>query len=87
MTIPISAFGMRDATKWVIVATTWVIVSPQGLHYVGIHASALDAWVVGLGGADIAEIESHQAAGWYASPATLNWIKPKESTCPATTKK
>ena len=72
MTIPSASSGMR-------ITTTWVIVSPQGLHYVGIHTSALDAWTVGLGGADIAEIESHQAAGWYASPATLNWVKPKES--------
>ena len=71
MTIPSAAPGMRDAT-------TWVIVGPQGLHYVGIHASALEAWTVGLGGADSAEIASHQASGWYAAPAALNWIKPKE---------
>ena len=58
---------------------TWVIVSPQGVYYVGLHENALETWTIALGWPDDSEITSRKDEGWYAASATLNWVKPKAS--------
>ena len=55
----------------------WVIVSPQGLVYVGLHKDEDETWSIALGWPDTAEIAHHKALGWYAAEATLTWKDPR----------
>lgn len=54
----------------------WVIVSPKGLDYVGLHKDESDAWEIHFGWPDQKEIANHKLAGWYAARAEITWRKP-----------
>ena len=55
----------------------WVVVSPEGVVYVGHHEDEAGAWCYALGWPDALEIKARKAEGWYAAPATLTWKKPE----------
>lgn len=54
----------------------WVIVSPDGVHWLGHANDEYHAWTIALGWPDAAEIRDHQARGWYAAQATVTWQRP-----------
>ena len=54
----------------------WVVVSPEGVFHVGLHASEKEAWMVALIFRGDAEIKKRKAEGWYAAPAQLQYTKP-----------
>jgi hypothetical protein len=56
--------------------TTWVVVAPSGLVYVGLHENEADTWQIALGWPPAEEIAERKAQGWYAAPATITWQKP-----------
>lgn len=56
--------------------TVWVVVSPHGLEYAGLHDDEESAWRVALGWPSAAEINEKKAAGWYAALAEITWRKP-----------
>ena len=53
----------------------WVVVSPCGLYYIGLHNSEGDVWRVALGWPDELEIEEKKREGWYAAKAKATWNK------------
>ena len=55
--------------------TPWVIVSPEGLYWVGHASGEDDAWSVALGWPDAAEVTWHKDHGWYAAEAQVSWTK------------
>ena len=55
--------------------STWIVVSPRGLEYIGLHDSELSAWTTALGWPDQAEIDEAKAKGWYAAKAQVTWRK------------
>jgi hypothetical protein len=54
----------------------WVVVAPDGVHWLGEASDEAGAWNVALGWPDQGEIDWHKTAGWYAAPATLTWKRP-----------
>lgn len=58
--------------------TTWVVVAPNGVYWVGLCDGEDAAWEIALGWPDEAEIADHKARGWYAAEGTLTWRKPDE---------
>ena len=64
---------MKEDQKMI---TTWVIVGPGGVAYVGLHSDESDAWRVALGWPTVGEVKQKKAEGWYAAPAILTWKKP-----------
>lgn len=56
---------------------TYVIVSPNGLEYVGLHDSSDDAWRIFLGWPTKGEVRGKLEQGWYCTKATLTWRKPE----------
>lgn len=56
---------------------TYVIVSPHGLEYVGLHGSSDDAWRIFLGWPTKGEVRKKLEQGWYCTKATLTWRKPE----------
>ena len=57
----------------------WVVVAPEGVHWIGQAWSERDAWRIGLGYPDEAEVEWHKGQGWYAAQATLSWRDPRQT--------
>ena len=51
----------------------FVMVSPQGLAYVGLHTDESDCWQVALGWPSQEEIDARKAEGYAVYPATLTW--------------
>lgn len=51
----------------------WVIVSPSGLYYIGMHQEELGVWQIALGWPSNTEIEERKRQGWYAAQATVTW--------------
>jgi len=49
----------------------YVIVSPEGLEYVGIHESEHDAWKIFLGWPIKGEVRELLRLGWYCTKANL----------------
>ena len=47
---------------------TYVIVSPNGLEYVGLHDSSDDAWGIFLGWPTKGEVRELLRLGWYCTP-------------------
>lgn len=56
---------------------TYVIVSPHGLEYVGLHKSSDDAWRIFLGWPTKGEVREKLKHGWYCTKANLTWRKPE----------
>lgn len=56
--------------------STWVVVAPQGLDYVGLQEDEAGAWRCALGWPSEDEIEARKRAGWYAAKATITWARP-----------
>ena len=56
---------------------TYVIVSPNGLEYVGLHESSDDAWRIFLGWPTKGEVRERLEQGWYCTKANLTWRKPE----------
>ncbi len=54
----------------------YVIVSPRGLEYVGMHSDEKDAWRVALGWPTVGEVRLKKELGWYCAEANLTWIRP-----------
>lgn len=54
----------------------WVVVSPVGVEYLGLHSDERSAWSCALGWPSDDEIRKRQREGWYAAEATLTWRKP-----------
>lgn len=61
----------------------FVIVSPEGLEYVGMHNSEDDAWRIYLGWPTIGEVRAKLRAGWYCTIADVTWQKPRRVTAPS----
>lgn len=57
----------------------YVVVSPEGLYYVGLHANESDAWQIAIGWPSQAEIEDLQQRGWYCAEGNVTWKKPNQS--------
>jgi hypothetical protein len=58
----------------------FVIVSPQGLEYIGMHESPDDAWRIHLGWPTAGEVKQRMREGWYCAEAEVSWRKPGGST-------
>lgn len=58
----------------------YVVVSPSGLYYAGMHTDEDDCWQVALGWPDDAEIQHYKDAGWYCTDATLRWKNPRKQS-------
>ena len=56
---------------------TYVIVSPNGLEYVGLHKSSDDTWRIFLGWPTKGEVRERLEQGWYCTKANLTWRKPE----------
>ena len=56
---------------------TYVIVSPEGLVYVGLHKEEADAWRIFLGWPTVGEVREKIAQGWYCAKATITWQRPE----------
>lgn len=54
----------------------YVIISPKGVYYIGMHKSEADCWNIALGWPDDSEIEWCKNNGWYCISATLSWKDP-----------
>lgn len=57
-------------------ADPWVVVSPQGVQFLGFAVDETTAWSYALGWPDAKEVERYKALGWYATPANVTWKKP-----------
>lgn len=53
----------------------FVIVSPKGPYYTGLHVSEESAWTACFYWPSDEEIAERKAAGWYCAEATLTWKK------------
>lgn len=58
----------------------YVIVSPKGVYYLGMHESEHECWTIALGWPDDAEIQWHKDHGWYCTDATVTWKDPKNKS-------
>ena len=56
---------------------TYVIVSPNGLEYVGLHKCSDDAWRNFLCPPRPGEVREKLKHGWYCTKANLTWRKPE----------
>ena len=56
---------------------TYVIVSPDGLVYVGLHESCVSAWKIFLGWPTVEEVQQKKDQGWYCAKAEIKWQKPE----------
>lgn len=54
----------------------WVIVTPNGLAYIGLHENESDVWQIYLGWPHQSEVENAKNRGCYAAQATVSWRKP-----------
>lgn len=54
----------------------WVVVSPQGVAFLGYAADEQTAWSYALGWPDAKEVSHYKANGWYATKATVTWQRP-----------
>lgn len=54
----------------------WVIVSPQGVQFLGHAVDEKTAWCYCLGWPHPEEVSYYKARGWYAAKATVMWKKP-----------
>ena len=53
----------------------YVLVSPHGLAYVGLHNSEADCWKIALGYPDEVEINDKIKEGYYVAKANLTWSR------------
>ena len=58
--------------------TTYVLVGPKGVRYVGLHNSAEECWTVALGWPPESEIEEYKSNGFAVYPAMVTWREPKK---------
>lgn len=54
----------------------YVLVSPEGLVYVGLHTCEESCWQIVLGWPSEDEIKYHKSLGYYVAKAQLTWRKP-----------
>ncbi len=57
----------------------WVIVSPQGVYWLGHSYDEHGAWEIALGWPDKEEVAERKRSGWYATEATVTWKDPKHA--------
>ncbi len=55
----------------------WVVVSPQGVQFLGHAVDEKTAWCYALGWPHPEEVSWYKARGWYAAKATVTWRKPE----------
>lgn len=58
----------------------YVIVSPEGVYWIGLHDSEFDAWSVALGWPNPSEIEWYKSEGWYCAKAQATWKDPRKQS-------
>jgi hypothetical protein len=58
----------------------FVIVSPHGLEYIGLHESSDDAWRIFLGWPTAGEVKQRIRDGWYCVEASVTWRKPRDGS-------
>lgn len=56
----------------------WVLVSPDGVMYLGLHGDEASVWRIALGWPDEDEIDRLKSTGWYATKASLTWELPSK---------
>ncbi len=56
----------------------WVVVSPQGVTWVGLADGEDGAWQIALGWPSQDEIAWRKGQGWYAAQGTLTWPSPHD---------
>jgi hypothetical protein len=54
----------------------WVVVAPNGVHWLGHAQDEAHAWSTALGWPDASEVAEHKQRGWYAAEATVSWKRP-----------
>ena len=54
----------------------YVLVSPEGLIYAGLHDSEDSCWQIALGWPSNDEINYYKSQGYYVAKAQLTWRKP-----------
>lgn len=55
----------------------WVVVSPQGVQFLGYAVDETTAWRYATQSCEPrASVEVYKSRGWYAAPATVTWQKP-----------
>lgn len=57
---------------------TYVICSPQGLEYVGLHENEADCWRIFLGWPTVGEVKEKLKEGWYCTKANIYWNDPRK---------
>ena len=62
-----------SADKGALTLRPYVLVDPQGLIYVGLHASEESCWRIALGWPSQEEIDQHKAHGFAVYPANVTW--------------
>lgn len=60
----------------------WVVVSPNGVYWIGHAENEANAWCIALGWPDLSEINDHRKRGWYAAEATVSWKRPEQASAP-----
>lgn len=58
---------------------TYVVVSPSGLMYVGLHSSERDTWTIYLGWPTDEDIQTYLDQGWYCTKANITWQRPEKT--------
>jgi hypothetical protein len=53
--------------------SVWVLISPRGMYYAGLHQDEESVWETALGWPDQSEISEKKRNGWYAAKATCTW--------------
>ena len=55
---------------------TYVVVSPQGVVWIGLADDEQHAWTIALGWPSQDEIDYNKRAGWYVTRCNVTWTKP-----------
>lgn len=53
----------------------FVVVSPRGVVYIGLHMNEEEVWTVYLGWPSSDEIASFKNDGWYVAAGTITWTR------------
>ena len=57
----------------------YVVVAPEGVHWLGLCMDEAHAWEIALGWPAEEDITECKRSGWYCARATLTWKNPAHS--------
>lgn len=57
----------------------FVIVAPEGVHWLGHARNEAHAWEIALGWPSAGEVADRKKRGWYCASATVSWKRPQEA--------